>query len=116
MTRYVYKESVDSKRFIKVGELIKGNLVFSSYSKKEVEHPSSYYSDYYIDKEITQDLFSHIDYSLVSTAVIEIKKVPFTPKNRPNQIIKSVDGHYIADYVTGYITEDGEVVYYDQYL
>ena len=117
MTRFIYKQNVETKRFIKVGELDKeGNVVFSSYSKKEVQNPSSYYSEYYIDKEITKDLYSHIDNSLVSTAVIDIIKVEFTPRNRPDQIIKKVDDSYIKDYVIGYITEESGVVFYDQYL
>ena len=84
-------------------------LVKAKHSISAIDKPFTYYQDWYItdNPNLTNRLF---DYTTVTpkNLILEVPAKDVNHKQYPCKILENC--------VTGYITDDGRAVYYDQYL
>lgn len=105
--RPVYKENYDTGKYIKVGIINNDNVITLDTPKGFVINtthftPTLYSTSWYVEPRGYEGTDQYLGI------------FPDDVKNTPQEII--VKGVGLVDKVTGYITEKGKVVYYDQYL
>ena len=116
MTKYIYKKSVTTQDYTQVGEVVSlGIIAFDIPVDRNIILPDYYYPEFYYNSEVTKSLYTQdSDFYIMS-----IGKESFIPKNLPQQIITLKNHLHLKPseyYVTGYITDDGKAIYYDQFL
>ena len=120
MTKYIYKKSVTTQNYTQVGEVVSlGIIDFDIPVDRNIILPDYYYPEFYYNSEVTKSLYSLQDYDLGDTYVMSIGKESFIPKNLPQQIITLKNHLHLKPsdyYVTGYVTDDGVAIYYDQFI
>ena len=119
MTKYIYKKSVTTQNYTQVGEVVSVGIIdFNTPVDKNIILPDYYYPEFYYDSEVTKSLYNQ-NYDLEDIYVVSIGKESFIPKNLPQQIV-TLKGHLRLKpneyYVTGYVTDEGKVIYYDQFI
>ena len=131
--RLVYKKNVSTNKFVKVGVVDNCGFIdfYDTDKKVDLSSLSFYHPEFYIDVEIPKvtmkevprlnDLGERVGskYESVGTYISSIDRRVFTPKNLPQQTISLVGSVLLKPeeyYVTGYVTKEGKVYYYDQYL
>ena len=119
MTKYIYKKSVTTQNYTQVGEVVSVGIIdFDIPVDRNIILPDYYYPEFYYNSEVTKSLYTQ-DYDLGDTYVVSIGKESFIPKNLPQQIVTLKNHLYLKPsdyYVTGYVTDEGKVIYYDQFL
>jgi len=131
-TRPVYKKSVATDRFVEIGIVDEcGYIDLTVLNYRVVDKPSSYYPEFYTDVETERVITGQktirnaegeeIGKKTVSVGryVSSVDKKAFIPKNIPQQTISLVGSVLLKPeeyYVTGYVTDDGRAVYYDQFI
>lgn len=116
----IYKRRIGTHKYIQVGVVnAYGLMDFDTPNDREVFTPNRYYPEFYIDVKVTKDLYSHSGGITRSIATVELglEKKPYNPQNVPQEVKIPVPcDKNPNDYnVTGYVTDKGTVVYYDQY-
>lgn len=97
----VYKQQVESGIFVKVGSLRDNILILNEPTHEfYITKPSHYFVDWFVKN---------------NTIEIACEWLDVYPSNSINEIL--VKSSYTNNVVaTGYLTEDGTAIYYDQYL
>ena len=93
---YISVGQVDKYGFI---EFLESSSLVNNYELVGNRKPSIFYPEFYTDY------------------ISSIDKKEFTPKNIPTQLVSLVGSVLLEPkdyYVTGYVTNDGIAVYYDQ--
>ena len=119
MNKYIYKKSVTTQDYTQVGEVVSVGIIdFDIPVDRNIILPDYYCPEFYYNSEVTKSLYTQ-DYDLGDTYVVSIGKESFIPKNLPQQIVTLKNHLHLKPneyYVTGYVTDEGKAIYYDQYL
>ena len=116
MTKYIYKKSVTTQNYTQVGEVVSlGIIDFDIPVDRNIILPDYYYPEFYYNSEVTKSLYTQDS----DFYVMSIGKESFITKNLPQQIVTIKNHLYLKPsdyYVTGYVTDEGKVIYYDQFI
>ena len=134
----VYKKSVGINKYIQVGtinnygfiEFLEPSPLLKNYEPVGNRKPQIFYPEFYVDFETNRVMMREIPkvndqgeqvgtrHIPAGTFISSIDKKVFIPKNISTQLVSLVGSTFLEPkqyYVTGYVTNDGIAVYYDQY-